>query len=254
MAATSTERVVVLTGANEGIGHHMLVALIDDGYQVAGLDINGGNIRAVRDNSPDHVRFYECDVSDTDDVHAAVTDVIDQWGRIDILVNNAAVANVAPFDDQTAADTQREFEVNVFGYLRMIRAVLPHLRVRGEGIIHNMGSGTGDVGHPGLTGYAATKGAIKALTRSLQLELRQTGVSCTLMVPPTTDTRMSTELGYPEWMRAEPEDVGRKLANKIESTSAVITPDWKTSLGLYLIHRFPTLWTKMTERFVDLTE
>lgn len=254
MATWSDERVVVLTGANAGIGYHLLTALINDGHLVAALDINGDNILTVRNDSPDHVAFYECDVSDSDDVQTAVTEVIDRWGRIDVLVNNAAVANFAPFDEQTAADTRREFEVNFFGYLRMVRAVLPHMRSRGDGIIHNVGSPIGDLGHPGLTGYAATKGAIKALTHSLQLELRQTDISCTLMLPPTTNTRMSAELGYSEWMVVDAEDVGRKFANEIGSTDPVITPDWQTSLGLYLIQRFPTLWKKMTERSVARSE
>lgn len=254
MATSSGERVVVLTGANEGIGYHMVTALSDAGYRVAALDIEVDAIRAIRDQSPDQIVVQDCDVSNTDEVDNAVTTVLEQWGRIDILVNNAAVARFARFDAQTTADTQREFAVNVFGYLRMIRAVLPHMRDRGDGIIHNMGSGTGDVGHPGLTGYAATKGAIKALTRSLQLEFRQTGISCTLMVPPTTDTKMSADLGYPEWMRAPPEDVGRKLAAHIESTSPVITPDWQTSFGLFLITRFPRVWRILTERYVALPE
>lgn len=254
MATSSAGRVVVLSGANEGIGYHMMTALLEDGYRVAAVDVNGDNVRDVRDRSPDRVRYYECDVADTDDVDATVADVIDRWGTIDILVNNAAVANLAPFHEQTPADTRREFDVNFFGYLRLIRAILPHMRARGDGLIHNVGSATGAVGHPGLTGYAATKGAIEAMTRSLRLELRGTGVSCTLMVPPTTDTRMSAELGYPEWMTATADDVGRQLAKRIESTGPVITPDWQTSLGLYLVRRVPLLWTKLTERFVDLGE
>lgn len=249
MTPSSDVRTVLLTGANEGIGYHMLTALADDGYRVAALDTAGDNLR--ENHTANRVRFYECDVTDAVDIEGVVTDVIDRWGRVDILVNNAAVSTFAPFEKQPNADTRRAFEVNFFGYLRMIRAVLPHMRTRGGGIIHNVGSATGDVGHPGLTGYAATKGAINGLTRSLQLELRGTGVSCTLMIPPTTDTRMAAELGYPGWMRADPEAVGRKLASKIESTGPVITPDWQTSLGLFFVRRTPGVWAKMTERYVD---
>lgn len=116
-----------------------------------------------------------------------------------------------------------------------------------------MGSGTGDVGDPGLPGYAIAKRAIKALTQSLRLELRGTGISCTLMVPPTTATRLSSELGYPTWMMDEPKDVRRKLGDEIDSTAPVITPDWTTTLGLYLIRRFPIRWETVTKRYIDLT-
>ncbi len=139
------------------------------------------------------------------------------------------------------ADTRREFEVNFFGYQRLIRAVLPHMQAQGFGIIHNMGSGTADTGHPGLSGYSATKGAIKALVRSLQLELRHTDVSCTLMIPPSTNTQMTADLEYPEWMTVDPEEVGRNLADKIHSTRPVITPDMTTRIGLSLTRRFPSL-------------
>ncbi|WP_227379740.1 SDR family NAD(P)-dependent oxidoreductase [Haladaptatus halobius] len=114
---------------------------------------------------------------------------------------------------------------------------------RNEGIIHNVSSGAGLVGHPGLSGYASTKGAIEALVRSLRLELQHENVACTLMHPPLSSTRSATELGYPESLLSDPADVGRKLAGKIESTSRVITADWQTKVGLCLPQRVPT-WSK----------
>ena len=246
MATSNDEKVIILTGANEGIGYHMLTALAEDYHRIAALDINGDNILDVQDDVRGQIRYYECDVTDDEDVDTTVSEIIDQWGRIDILINNAGIARFAPFQERSKADTRREFEVNFFGYQRIIRAVLPHMRARGTGIIHNMGSGTADTGHPGLSGYSATKGAIKALVRSLQLELRHTGVSCTLMIPPTTNTQMVADFGYPRWMTVGPEEVGRKLATKIHSTRPVITPDWKTTVGLSLIRRFPSIWRRIT--------
>lgn len=136
----------------------------------------------------------------------------------------------------------------------MIRAVLPHMRARGTGIIHNMGSGTADTGHPGLSEYSATKGAIKALVRSLQLELRHTGVFCTLMIPPSTNTQMIADLEYPEWMTVGPEQIDHKLADEIHSIRPVITPDWTTRIGLSLLRWFPPLWRRMTAGVVENPE
>jgi short-subunit dehydrogenase len=243
--------VIVLTGANAGIGYYMLTALAEAGHQIAALDITGDN---VRNDCSGQVRYYECDVADTEDVDTTVSKIIDQWGRIDILVNNAGVARVASFQERSPADTRREFEVNFFGYQRMIRAVLPHMLEQGTGIIHNMGSGTADTGHPGLSGYSATKGAIKTFIRSLQLELRHTDVACTLMIPPSMNTQMTTDLEYPAWMTVEPEEIGRKLATKIHSTQPVITPDWKTKIGLSLSRWFPSLWRRMTAEVVGNPE
>jgi NAD(P)-dependent dehydrogenase (short-subunit alcohol dehydrogenase family) len=216
MQSSESNRVVVITGANEGIGYHMLTSLIDGDYRVAGLDIRGEHIRSLQNTYPECVHFFECDVTVDDDVETTIEEIVNGWNRIDILVNNAAIFNFAPFEDQTLADTRREFEVNYFGYVRTIRAVLPHMRERNEGIIHNVSSGAGLVGHPGLSGYASTKGAIEALVRSLRLELQHENVACTLMHPPLSSTRSATELGYPESLLSDPADVGRKLAGKIE--------------------------------------
>ncbi|PSQ48631.1 short-chain dehydrogenase [Halobacteriales archaeon SW_6_65_15] len=245
---------VVVTGANEGIGYHMLTALLERGHRVAGLDIDGENVRALQERYPRRVGFYECDVSVDGDVEDAIDEILDRWGGIDVLANNAAVFNFAPFEEQTLADTRREFEVNYFGYVRTIRAVVPHMRARNEGIIHNVSSGAGLVGHPGLSGYASTKGAIEALVRTLRLELQREDVTCTVMHPPLSNTRSTAELGYPESLLNDPADSGRKLAEKIESTEPVITADWKTKLGLYLSQRFPYLVKRGTERFVEPAE
>lgn len=250
MSLSKGGRVVVITGANEGIGYHVLTALLENGYRVAGLDIDGENLRSLQDRYPERVRFCECDVTADEDVQMAIDEILDQWGKIDILVNNAAIFEFAPFEEQSLADTRREFEVNYFGYVRTIRAVLPHMKTRNEGIIHNVSSGVARVGHPGLSGYASTKGAIEALTRSLRLELQHENVSCTVMQPPLTNTRSAAKIGYPNSLLSDPADVGRKLAAKIESTGPVVTADWQTKIGLFLAQRFPFLVKKGTERFV----
>jgi NAD(P)-dependent dehydrogenase (short-subunit alcohol dehydrogenase family) len=254
MATASDGRVVVLTGANGGIGYHMLRTMVADGYRVAGLDIDGDNLEPLQETDPGQVRYYDCDVTDAEDVDAAVADVIDTWGRIDILVNNAGIAAVAPFEKHSIEETRREFEVNYFGYQRMIRAVLPQMRAQGGGLVHNVSSGTALGGHPGMTGYASTKGAIEALVRSLRLEFDDEDIAFTLMHPQMVATRMTADLDYPEWVLSEPAEVGRKLAGKIESTAPVIVTDWQTKFGLYLIQRVPWLWRKATVRCTDLPE
>lgn len=251
MDRPADRRVVVITGSNEGIGYHMLTTVLENGYRVACLDINGENVQSLQETYPDRVCFHRCDVAVDEDVETAIEAVLDRWDRIDILVNNAAIFTFAPFEAQSLADTRREFEVNYFGYVRTIRAVLPQMKAQNRGIVHNVSSGAGLVGHPGLSGYASTKGAIEALTRSLRLELRNENVWCTRMHPALSNTRSAAEIGYPESLLSDPADVGRKLAAKIESTDPVITPDLTTKVGLYVAQRVPYIVTKGTERFVE---
>lgn len=252
MSSAVEQRVVVVTGANEGIGYHTLTALLEKGYRAAGLDINGDNLRSLQEQFPDRVRFYECDVRVDDDVESAVDEILSEWGQIDILLNNAAIFNFGLFHHQTLADTRDEFEVNYFGYLRTIRAVLPHMRARNEGHIHNVSSGVGLAGTPGLSGYASTKGAIEAFTRSLRMELEDENVTCSVMHPPYTNTRSGARLDFPTYMMSDPEDVGRKFANKIESTRPVIAADWTTRIGIYLVQRFPFIVKRGTKRFINI--
>ncbi|NHN40807.1 SDR family NAD(P)-dependent oxidoreductase [Halorubellus sp. JP-L1] len=251
MEAATTGRVVVLTGANEGIGRGMLATLLEDGYRVAALDVDTSNLDAFADQYGQQLRVYECDVTSDEDVESSVADVMDAWGRIDVLVNNAAIFEFGLVRDRSLSDTREEFEVNVFGPLRLVHAVLPHMRERGEGKIHFVSSGVGRVGNPGLTGYGATKGALEAYARSLRLELQLESVTCTVMHPALARTRSAVELGYPESTMDDPADVGRKLARKLESTKPVVYADWKTRIGLAVAERFPGLVKRGTRRFLD---
>ena len=251
MSASEDPRVVVATDANGGIGLNLSRALLEDGRRVACLDVDGSNVRGLEERFRDTARYYDCDVTSTDDVERVVGGVLEEWGHVDVLANNAATPTFAPFEDQSLEDLREAFEVNYFGYVRTIRAVLPHMRARGHGIIHNVTSGAGRVGHPGLSGYASTKGPIEGLTRSLRLELQHEAVSCTLMHPPLTNTPSAAAIGYPASTLSDPEDVGRKLASKIDSTGPIVAADRKTRVGLALAERFPILFRKGTERFVE---
>lgn len=248
--------IILITGANNGIGFHMTASLLEMGYNVAGLDLSGENLASLQEGYPDRLLFCRCDVTDEAQVRAAVEAVVRKWGRIDVLVNNACLAIFKLFEEKTLEETRREFEVNFFGYVRMIAAVLPHMKAQGGGIIHNVGSGVGITGFPGIYGYASTKGAIEALTRTLALELAPHGICVNLMHPPLTNTKSAAPLGIPPQTMADPADVGRKLAKKILSTKPVITPDLKTAAYLFFARRFPDgigkLFSKMAQRGGDV--
>lgn len=241
-------RVVIITGANAGIGFHMASALLEGGYRVAALDLTGENLVPLRQLYADSLRFHSCDVREEKLVHAAVSSVVREWGRVDILVNNACLAVFGFFEEKSLRDVRSEFEVNYFGYLNMIRAVLPHMKARRKGVIHNVSSGVGITGFPGVYGYASSKAAIEALTRALALELAPYGIAVNLIHPPLTATKSSSPLGIPKRLMADPADVGRKLARKVGSRKALITPDLRTALGLFLSRHFPETVGKFLTR------
>jgi len=238
-------KVVVVTGANQGIGLHLARSLVDMGrYAVAGLDLSGENLLA-REVRSDALRFYPCDVTDRAAVQATVQSIVGTWGRLDILVNNACLATFGRFEDKDVEETRREFEANYFGYVHMIESVLPHMKAQRDGIIHNVSSGVGLTGFPGLHGYASTKGAIEALTRTLAMELKAYGIHVSIVHPPLTATRSAAPLGVPEEMMHDPSEVGRRLAAKLESRRDVITPGLQTAAGFGLQRHFPGLMGRL---------
>lgn len=234
------KKVVVITGADNGIGLGMVRSLLSSGkYLVAALDLSDAGLSRLYAKYTGCLRIHLCDVTDEDAVREAVENTAAEWGRIDILVNNACLAVFGRFEDKSLSDTRREFEVNYFGSLNLVRAVLPHMKKAGRGVIHNVSSGVGLTGFPGIYGYASTKGAIESLTRTLAIELAPLGIRVNLMHPPLTRTNSSAPLGIPEQAMDNPDRVGRRLAGRIGSERQVITPDFVTGAGLFFSRHFP---------------
>ena len=223
--------VVVITGANNGIGLGLAQALSVLVTRVACLDLSGENL-------PDFW-YLRCDVSDPAQTQDATAAVIAKWGQLDVLVNNACLAVFAPFEEKDLGVTRREFDVNYFGYTNMIRAVLPQMKAQRRGVIHNVSSTVGTTGFAGISGYASTKGAIEALSRTLAIEFAPYGIVVNIIHPPLTRTKSSAPLGVPPQMMADPVIVGRKLAKKISSSKPVITPGPVESLGVFMARLMP---------------
>lgn len=240
--------VVVITGANNGIGFHMASALLEQGYRVAALDLSGENLERFRETYPGRLTYMRCDVTSDEEPRAAVAEVVGRWGRVDVLVNNACIALFAPFEEKSLDDTRREFEVNYFGYIRMVQAVLPYMKAQGSGIIHNVSSAVGVTGFAGIYGYASTKGAIEAMTRTLALELAPYGIRVNLMHPPLTRTRSAAPLGVPEQIKADPAIVGRALAGRILTTKPDVTPGGQTAVFLWLSRWYPNAIGRLLSR------
>lgn len=240
--------VVMITGANNGIGFHMASVLLEQGYRVAALDLSGENLERLHENHPERLTYIRCDVTSDSEVQEAVGAVVGRWGQVDVLVNNACIALFAPFEEKSLDDTRREFEVNYFGYIHMVQAVLPYMKAQGSGIIHNVSSAVGVTGFAGIYGYASTKGAIEALTRTLALELAPYGIRVNLMHPPLTRTRSAAPLGVPEQIKADPAVVGRALAGRIMATKADVTPGAQTAVFLWLSRWYPNAIGRLLSR------
>ncbi len=239
-------RTILITGANNGIGLALTRSLLDTGDRVAALDLSLENLP----RTPNLFAFV-CDVTDPEQVQAVVDEVAHQWGGVDILINNACLALFMSFDERTLDDIRREFDVNYFGYLNLIRAVLPGMKKWGHGIIHNVSSGVGFTGMPGMTGYTSTKGAIEALTRTLALEYAPSGIIFNVMHPPLTRTNSAAGFGIPPEMMADPEIVGRGLSKLVGKTHPMLAAGFVNNLQLWMSYHLRVPMGRLMSSLAD---
>lgn len=173
-------KIAIVTGASSGIGEATAEQLAKAGYTVYGTSRRGVQGQRAK-------RMFEIlalDVTSHESVVAAVNEVLRLEGRIDLLVNNAGFG-VAPAaaEESSIQQAQAIFDTNFFGMVRMIRAVLPHMRQRGSGRIINISSVLGFVPMPYMALYSATKHAVEGYSESLDHELRTQGIRVSLVEP-----------------------------------------------------------------------
>jgi 3-hydroxy acid dehydrogenase / malonic semialdehyde reductase len=190
LAATRSRPVAVVTGASSGIGAATVVALGRRGYQIVA---GARRLARVRRVVGDLGVALPLDVTDQKSIDAFVGEVSKKFGRIDVLVNNAGLAlGLNPIDQARDADWIEMWEVNVLGLMRMTRSSLPLLRKAKHGHIVNLGSIAGFETYKGGAGYTASKHAVRAMSRTLRLELNGEPIRVTEIAPGMVETEFST--------------------------------------------------------------
>jgi NAD(P)-dependent dehydrogenase (short-subunit alcohol dehydrogenase family) len=189
-------KVVIITGARRGMGRSHAIAFAKEGAKVVVSDISledcekvvkeikklGGEAMAVK-----------CDVSKKEEVEEMVRKTIEKWGRVDVLVNNAAISQFKPFLEMTEEDWDRTMDINLKGYFLCAQAVSKEMVKQKSGVIINIASiamGQTGIGFPTLVHYVASKGGVVAMTEALALELAPYGIRVNSVSPGIIDTPM----------------------------------------------------------------
>jgi 2-deoxy-D-gluconate 3-dehydrogenase len=186
----------VVTGGGRGLGRAAALALADAGAEVALLARSREQIEAgAQAIAAHHGRAIavQCDVADEQSVARAARTVVDRLGRVDVLINNAGVAPVAPLLDLDLADLRYTLEVNVIGTFVCAREFGAQMVAQGSGRVINIASIAGLSGEAELTAYCATKGAVIAFTRALALEWARHGVTVNAIAPGYFRTDLNRE-------------------------------------------------------------
>jgi hypothetical protein len=184
-------KVVIVTGASSGIGLETALAFAREGARVVLAARNETKLREIVDAHPEwRDRFLPVptDVTKDADVQQLVATTLEKFGRVDILVNNAGIGMRARFEDMPLDDVRSLMDVNLYGPIRCIQAVLPQMRQQRSGQIVNIGSVLSLVVAEGNSAYCASKFALLALGDTLRMELHGTGIEVISVLPAYTDT------------------------------------------------------------------
>jgi NAD(P)-dependent dehydrogenase (short-subunit alcohol dehydrogenase family) len=181
------EKVALITGASSGIGRATALHLAVRGFRVHATmrtpQAAGPSLVEQARSEALPITVSQLDVTDPASVARAVSAVLADSGHIDVLINNAGIGDLGPVEMVSEDDTRRMFETNVFGPLRMLRAVLPGMRARHHGTIVNVSSVAGRIVGGGNGMYAATKHALEAASEALALEVCQFGIRVAIIEP-----------------------------------------------------------------------
>ena len=221
-------KVALITGGGRGIGRATAIELAKEGVNVGLVGRTLENLEKVKEELKDYdikVSVASADVSDLDDITAAVEKIRQELGPIDILLNNAGISKFGKFMELTPEEWTNIVDVNVKGVYYTTRAVLPEMVERQAGDIINISSTAGQKGGPVTSAYSASKAAVSGLSESLMMEVRKDNIRVVTLTPSTVATDMAKELeltdGNPEKVM-QAEDLAELIVAQLKLNNRVV--------------------------------
>jgi len=202
----SDKNIILVTGSSNGIGKLTVETLARKGDKVYASmrEVDGRNAAAAtalqqlakKENLD--LNVIEMDVTSDSSVERAVAEIIENAGRIDVLVNNAGIMNIGITEAFTLEQVQRQFDVNFYGTVRTNRAVLPHMRQQGDGLLIQLSSLAGRVVFPFFGIYNASKFAVEAMSEAYRYDLSGWGIDSVIVEPGPYDSNLLNTIPWPE--------------------------------------------------------
>ena len=194
------DKTALVTGAAVGIGRAVALKLAQEGANLVLVDVNAEKLSELKDELKaysDNIMTCECDVTDENTVYEIIAKSEKVFGKIDILVNNAALWRCwSLFVDTPTDEWKRFIDVNIMGVVYFTKAVLPKMIENGYGRIINVGSVAGVYGNANMVHYSATKGALIAMTKALAKEVADKGVLVNCVAPGSVSPRENKDVNY----------------------------------------------------------
>jgi len=186
----SMAKVILITGASSGIGQACAAHLAARGHRVFGTS-RRAELQGKKETAHGYLEIIQMDVNEDDSVARGIKYVVEKEGRLDVVLNNAGFGIAGAIEDTSIEEAKAQFETNLFGVLRVCRAVLPIMRAQRAGYIVNIGSLGGRVGLPFVGLYHASKFAVDGMTEALRMETRPFGIHVVLIEPGDCHTQFT---------------------------------------------------------------
>ena len=249
------DKVALVTGASTGIGRAIALDLAREGACVALAARRETNLLELANKIEklgSKALVLPTDVTQREQVEAMVQRVLAQWRRVDILISNAGEYIRAPITDLDPADLQRSLDVNYFGGVYCIQAVLPHMLAQKKGYIVAVTSMDGKIGLPLDAPYVSAKFALTGFLEVLRQEVRQHGIAVTNVMPGRVDTVMIEHLNFSRVSpKISPESVARATLHGIRKQKPIVIVPPQAKL-LYYINVFAPSLSDRLSRFFRL--
>jgi len=179
----ASSKLMFITGVSSGFGRALAREALTAGYRVVGTVRNEHAERDFAALSPDRALARKLDVTDFDAIDGVVAEIETNVGPIDVLVNNAGYGHEGILEESPLSEMRRQFDVNVFGAVAMMKAVLPYMRKRRRGHILNITSMGGYITMPGIAYYCGSKFALEGISEALAKEVQPLGIAVTAVAP-----------------------------------------------------------------------
>jgi hypothetical protein len=261
----SNQPVFLVTGASSGIGEAVARLFAKEGYRVSMGARRLERLQAVAqdiESAGGQSLIIQSDLTIFEDIQRLISETLDQFGQIDVLLNNAGFGRIKWLEElDPIGDIQAQIQINLITTILVAREVLPHMIQRREGHIINMGSMGGLVASPTYTIYSASKFGVRGFTEALRREVGVYGVHVSGIYPGAVNTEFKQHAGIdrktgrttPDSLRLEPGEVARAVLSVVRRPRRELIIPWQMRLTVWMNILFPGIVDRLIEsRFTRL--